>query len=115
MIIDLGFILIEQFTRMFKNQLGLIAIVFAVAIVAFTFRHTIAYDLQLTKRERNKFTEKTILFPLLIAIAMAGYLYIKQDFFLLSIITSVILIDFLYLVGIVDMIVEKLEGGYGKY
>jgi len=110
MIIDFKSILIEQFTSMFENHLGLIAIVFAVAIVAFTFRHTIAYDLQLTKRERNKFTEKTILIPLLIVIATAGYLYIKQDFFLLSIVISVILTYFLYFVGILDMIVEKLEG-----
>jgi len=114
MTIDFKSILIEQFTRMFENHLGLIAIVFAVAIVAFIFRHTIAYDLQLTKRERNKFTEKTILIPLLIVIATAGYLYIKQDFFLLSIVISVILTYFLYFVGILDMIVEKLEGIYGR-
>jgi small-conductance mechanosensitive channel len=94
---------------MFENHLGLIVIVFAVAIVAFTFRHTIAYDLQLTKRERNKFTEKTILIPLFIVIVTAGYLYIKQDFFLLSIIISVILAYFLYLVGILDMIIEPSD------
>ena len=114
MTIDLTSILIEQFTRTFENHLGLIAIVFAVAIVAFIFRHTIAYDLQLTKRERNKFTEKIILVPLFIVIATAGYLYIKQDYFLLSIIISVILTYFLYFLGILGMIVEKLEGIYGR-
>ena len=97
MTIDLKSILIEQLTLMFENHLGLIAIIFAVAIVAFIFRHTIAYDLQLTKRERNKFKENTILIPLFIVIAMAGYLYIKQDFFLLSLIISVTLTYFLYL------------------
>lgn len=114
MIIDLKFILTEQFTSTFENHLGLIVIVFAVAIVAFIFRHAIAYDLHLTKREHNKFTEKTILLPLFIVIAIVGYLYIKQDFFLLSLIISVILTYFLYLVGILDMIVEKLEGRYGR-
>lgn len=110
MTIDLKSILIEQFTLMFENHFGLIAIVFAVAIVAFTFRYTIAYDLQFTKRERKKFIEKIILVPLFIVIATVGYLYIKQDFFLLSLIISVILTYFLYLLGILDMIVEKLEG-----
>jgi len=107
MTIDLKSILIEQFTRMFENHLGLIAIVFVVAIVAFIFRHTIAYDLQLTKRERNKFTEKTILIPIVMLIATAGYLYTKQHFFLLSIELSFILTYFLYLTGIFDMLVEK--------
>jgi len=112
MIIDFKSIFTKQYTHIFEHHLGLIAIVFAVAIIAFTFRYTIAYNLQLTKRKRNKFTEKIILILLFIIIATAGYLYIKQDFFILSIsiILSVILTYFLYLVGIVDMIVEKLEG-----
>ena len=115
MIIDFKSIFTKQYTHIFEHHLGLIAIVFVVAIIAFTFRYTIAYNLQLTKRERNKFTENTIIIPLFILIATAWYLYIKQDFFILSIILSVILTYFLYLVGILDMIVEKLEGGYGKY
>jgi len=114
MVIDLKSIMTEQFTRTFENHLGLIAIVFAVAIVAFTFRHTIAYDLQLTKRERNKFSEKTLLIPLFIMMATLGYLYIKEDFFLFYIIISFILTYFLYLLGVFDMIVEKLEGRYGR-
>lgn len=114
MIIDLKSILTEQFTRMFENHLGLIAIVFAVAIVAFIFRHTIAYDLQLTKRERNKLTEKTILIPIFIIMAMTSYLYIKELYFLLFVELYVILTSFLYFSGLFDMIVEKLEGKYGK-
>jgi len=110
MIIDLKSIMIEQFTRMFENHLGLIAIIFAVAIVAFIFRHTIAYDLHLTKRERNKLTEKTIFIPIVILISTAGYLYTKQHFFLLSIELSFILTYILYMVGILDMVAEKLEG-----
>lgn len=110
MTIDLKSIMIEQFTRMFENHLGLIAIIFAVAIVVFTFRHYIAFYFDLTKREENKLTEKTMLIP----IATAGYLYAKQHFFLLSMELSFILIYILYLVGIFDMLVEKLEGRYGR-
>jgi len=109
MTIDLTSILIEQFTHTLENHLSLMAIVFVVAIISFIFRHTIAYDLQLTKRERNTFIEKTILILLFIVIATVGYLYIKQDFFLLSLIICVILTHFLYLIGIFDMLVEKLK------
>ena len=110
MTIDLKSIFIEQFTRMFESHLGLIVIVFAIAIIAFVYRHYIAFYLDLSKREDNKLTE-IILVPLLfIAIATIGYLYIKQDLLLLSIAISVILTYFLYMVGIFDMIVEKLEG-----
>ena len=115
MAIDLKSILIEQFTSTFENHLGLIAIVFAVAIVAFTFRHYIAFYLDLTKREENKLTEKTILIPIVILIVTAGYLYTKQHFFLLSIELSFILTYILYIVGIFDMLVQKLEGRYGRY
>ncbi len=114
MTIDLKSILIEQFTRMFENHLGLIAIIFVVAIVAFTFRHYIAFYLDLTKREENKLTEKTILIPIVILMVTAGYFYTKQHFFLLSIELSFILTYFLYLTGIFDMLVEKLEGRNGR-
>lgn len=114
MTIDLKSILIEQFTRMFENHLGLIAIIYAVAIVAFIFRHYIAFYLDLTKREENKLTEKTILIPIVILMLTAGYLYTKQYFFLLSIELSFILIYILYMLGIVDILVEKLEGRYGR-
>ena len=115
MTIDLESILIEQFTSMFENHLGLIAIIFAVAIVAFTFRHYIAFYLDLSKREENKLTEKTILIPIVILMVTAGYLYAKQHFFLLSIELSFILTYILYLTGIFDMIANKLEARYGKY
>jgi hypothetical protein len=114
MIIDLKTILIEQFTSMFENHLGLIAIIFAVAIVAFTFRHYIAFYLDLTKRGENKLTEKTILIPILIVIGTMSYLYIKQQYFMLSLGISVILTYFLYLIGILDMLAQRLEDRYGR-
>ena len=83
MAIDLKSIMIEQFTGMFENHLGLIAIVFAVAIGAFTFRHAIAYNLDLTRREHNKFSEKTLFISILIVIGTMSYLYIKEQYFML--------------------------------
>jgi len=114
MVIDLKTILIEHFTSMFENHLGLIAIVFAVAIVAFIFRHYIAFYLDLSQREENKLIEKIILIPIVILMLTAGYLYAKQHFFLLSIELSFILTYILYIVGIFDMLVEKLESRYGR-
>ena len=114
MTIDLKSIMIEQFTGMFENHLGLIAIIFVVAIVAFTFRHAIAYNLDLTKREHNKFSEKTLLISILIVIGTMSYFYIKQQYFMLSLGISVILTYFLYLIGILDMLAERLENKYGR-
>ena len=112
--IDLNTILIKQFTSMFENHLGLIAIIFAVAIGAFTFRHYVAFYLDLNKREHNKFSEKTLLVSILIVIATMSYLYIKQQYFLLSLGISVILTYFLYLTGVLDMLAERLEDRYGR-
>jgi len=107
MTLDMKSIMIDTFTKMFEGNLGLVAIIFVVAIVAFIFRHDIAYDFDLTRREKNKFTEKTILIPLGITVSTIGYLYIKEQYFLLSVVLSVIVTYFLYLFGILDMIVEK--------
>ena len=115
MVIDIKSIMIDNLTKMFESNLGLIAIIFVVAIVVYIFRHNIAYDFDLTRREKNKLTEKTILIPLGITAATIGYLFIKEQYFLLSVVLSVILTYFLYLVGIVDMIVEKLESKYGRW
>ncbi len=107
MIIDLRFIFIEQFTSIFENHLGLIAIIFVVAAVAFTFRHYITFYLDLSRKRENKLTEITLIPLLFIFIAGIGYLYIKQHFFLLSVGLSAVLTYFLYLVGFFDMLVER--------
>jgi hypothetical protein len=78
-----------------------------VALYFFYFRYEVAYDLELTKRERNKLTEKSLLAIIIISGATIAYLYIKEYFFLLSVALSVILTYFLYLTGFFDMLVEK--------
>ncbi|WP_200764027.1 hypothetical protein [Nitrosophilus alvini] len=112
--IDLKHIIIEQFISMFESHIGLIAITFSVAAVVFIFRYDIAFYFDLSKREQNKLTETTLLLLIFIVITSIGYLYIKQHYFLLSVGLSVILTYFLYAVGLLDMIVEKLEGRYGR-
>ena len=114
MAIDLTSRVIEQATRVFENHSGLILIVFAAAILAFIFRRYIAFYLDLSQREENILAEKALFIAIAILIATTGYLYIKQNFFLLSLIISVILTYFLYLLGFFDMLIEKLEGRYGK-
>jgi len=109
MVLDIKSIFIDAFTKIFESNLGLIAIVFVVAIVAYIFRHEISYDLDLTRREKNKLTEKTLLIPLVIGGATIAYLYIKEYFFLLSVVISFILTYFLYWIGFLDMVIEKWE------
>ncbi len=113
--IDIKSIIIDNLTKMFESNLGLVTIVFVVAIVAYLFRHDIAYDLDLTRREKNRFAEKTLLIPIVIGVATVAYLYVKEYYFLLFVVISVILTYILYWVGILDMIVEKLESRYGRY
>ena len=114
MVLDIKPILIDQFTKLFENFMWLTPIVFVVALYFFLFRHEVAEDLMLTYREKNRFTEKSLLAIIMIAGATIAYLYFKGHYFLLAIIASAVLTYFLYLVGVIDMIVEKLEGRYGK-
>jgi len=114
MALDINQIFIDAFTKLFENVLFLIPIAFLVAIYLFFFRYEVAYDLELTKRERNKLMEKSLLAIIVIVGTTIAYLYIKEYFFLLSMALSFILIYFLYLVGILDMLAESLEDRYGR-
>ncbi len=107
MVLDIKSIFIDTFTKLFENVLWLVPIALIVAIYLFFFRNEIAYDWELTKRERNKLTEKSFLAIAIIAGAMITYLYIKEYFFLLSVALSVILTYFLYMLGFFNMLVEK--------
>jgi len=110
MTIDIQQIFINAFINLFENVLWLVPIAFIVAIYLFIFKYEVAYNLELTKRERNRLTEKLLLVIIVITGSTIAYLYIKEYFFLLSMALSFILTYyFLYLVGIFDMIVEKLE------
>jgi len=114
MIINVEQILINTFTNLFENVFWFVSIAFIVAIYLFFFRYEVAYDLGLSKRERNKLTEKSFLAITMITGATITYLYIKEYFFLLSLAVSFILTYFLYRVGILDMIVEWWEDKYGR-
>ena len=110
MIIDIKQIFIDAFIKLFENVLWLLPIAFFIAIYLFFFRKEIAYDLGLTKRERTKFTEKSFLAIAIISSSTIAYLYIKEYFFLLSIVLSGVLTYFLYRIGLFDLVIEKLDG-----
>jgi len=114
MVLDIKPILIDQFTKLFEDFLWLIPIVLGVALCFFFFRHEVSEELMLNRWEKNRLTEKSLLTIIMIAGATIAYFYLKGYYFLLSIIVSVVLIYFLYLVEVIDLIVEKLEGRYGK-
>ncbi len=114
MVIDIKPILIDQFTKLYENIIWLIPIVLGLALYFFFFRHDVSEELMLTRREKNRLTEKSLLAIILVTGASIAYLYIKGHYFLLAIIASAVLTYFLYLVEVIDMIVEKLEGRYGK-
>ena len=114
MVLDIKPILIDQFTKLFENFMWLIPIAFVVALYFFFFRHEVSEELMLSRREKNRLTEKSLLAIIMIAGATIAYLYFKGHYFLLAIIVSVVLTYFLYLAEVIDMIVEKLEGRYGK-
>ena len=114
MVLDIKPILIDQFTKLYENIIWLIPIVLGVALYFFFFRHEVAEELVLTRRERYRLTERSLLAIILVTGATIAYLYFKGHYFLLAIIVSVVLTYFLYVVGIIDMIADKLEGRYGK-
>ena len=114
MTIDTKQIFIDAFTNLFESVLWLVPIAFIVAIYLFFFRYEVVYDLELSKIEHNKLTEKLFLAITMITAVTITYLYIKEYFFLLSLVVSFILTYFLYRVGILDMIVECREGQYGR-
>lgn len=115
MTIDIKSIFIDTFTKMFGSNLWLIAIISAVVMVVFIFRHSIAYNLDLTKREKNKLTEKALLILIFIGVATIAYLYVKEYYFLLSLTISFILTYFLYQIGFLDMVIEKWEDKNGRW
>lgn len=114
MVLDLKPILIEQFTKLFENFIWLIPVAFIIALSLFFFRHEIAEDFMLTRREKNRLSEKSLLVIILIAGATIVYLYIKEHYVLLGLALSFIVTYVLYIVGIIDMIVDKMEGRYGR-
>ena len=114
MVLDIKSILIDQFTKLYENVIWLLPAIFVVALYLFLFRYEIAEYFILTHREKNKLTEKSLLAIILVTGVTIAYLYFKGHYFLLTIIASAVLTYFMYLSGVIDMIMEKLEGRYGK-
>lgn len=114
MTIDIKSIFIDTFLNMFENNIALILLAFVASIIAYIFRRNIAYEFDLTRREKSKLIEKTLLISILIGVSTNIFLYIKEYYFLLSVLVSTILTYTMYKVGIIDAIAEKLEGQYGR-
>jgi len=114
MVLDIKSIFIDAFIKLFENVIWVVPIALIIAIYLFFFRNEVAYDWELTRREKNKLTEKSFLGIVILISATIAYLYIKEYYFLLVIVLSFILTYFLYSVGIIDMIAEKIEGKYGR-
>lgn len=115
MALDIKQIFIDAFLHFFEHILWFLPIVFIIVLYLFFFRNEIAYDWELTNREKNKLSEKSLLGIIVITVATIAYLYIKEHIFLLAIVLSIILTYFLYLIGFVDMIYEKLENRNDKW
>ncbi len=114
MIIDVKTALTNGFIQFFDNIVWLVPIALSVAIYLFVFRREVAYDLNLSYRERRKLGEKSLMAIIVIVGATLFYLYAKEYFLMLSIILSFILTYFLYLTGIFNMIIKWWEDRYGR-
>lgn len=114
MTIDIKSIFIDTLTKMIDSNIALFALLFVVSITVYLFRHDIAYEFDLTRREKNKLTEKTLRVSILIGVSAIVFLYIKEYYFLLSVLVSIIFTYIMYKVGIIDTIAAKLEGRYGR-
>ena len=107
MVLDIKSIFIDAFIKFFDHIIWFVPIIIIIAMYMFFFRSEIAYNCDLTKREKDRLTEKSFLVVIILLSGSIAYLYIKEYFFLLSVVLSVILTYFLYLIGIIDMLVEK--------
>jgi len=114
MALNINQIFIDAFTNLFENVLWLVPIAFIVAIYLFIFRYEVAYDFNLTRRGSTKLRINSFLTIIIIIGITSTYLYVKEYFFLLSVIISFILTYFLYFIGFFDMIIEWLEDRYGR-
>ena len=91
MVLDIKSIFIDAFIKLFDNIIWFVPIIIIIAMYMFFFRSEIAYNWDLTKREKNKLTEKSFLAIVIFTSATIAYLYIKEYFFLLSVALTFIL------------------------
>jgi len=107
--IDVQSIMADMISKMIDSNIGLVVVGLIIAIIIFSLRYDIGYDFDLNKRSKNRLAEKSILAILVLGAGAVFYLYNHQYYFILSLIISFILTYFLYVVGIVDMLVNRLE------
>lgn len=108
MVPDFGAIIINHFTKIFENNIWIIALILVLAIIVYILRHDIAFEFNLRKRTKNKLTENTFLAVVVPIIVTLIYLYVKEFYFVLSLILSIFVVYFLYWIGLIDMIIYKL-------
>ena len=104
MVFDIKPILIDQLTKFYESIIWLIPIAISISIYFLVFRREIAYDLNLSYREQRKLAAKSLIAIITVTGSTLFYLYVKECYFLVSIILSSILTYFLYLAGILDYV-----------
>jgi uncharacterized membrane protein YsdA (DUF1294 family) len=110
--IDIKSILADAVIKSIESNIGFVVAFFVISSLLFFFRYEIGFDFDLTRREKNRLSEKSLLGIIFLGGAIIVYLFVKEYFFLLSCTLSVILTYFLYLFGFLDRIIEKLERRY---
>ena len=110
--IDIKSMLADTFIKLIDSNIGFVVLFFVISVLLFFFRHEIGFDFDLTRREKNRLSEKSLIGIIFLGGAVLVYLFVKEYFFLLSCVLSVILTYFLYLFGFIDRMIEKIEGRY---
>ncbi len=108
MVPDFGAIIINYFTKIFENNIWIIALVLILAIGVYILRHDIVFEFNLSKRAKNKLAGNTFLAIIVPILATLFYLYVKEFYFVLSLILSIFVVYSLYWIGLIDMIIYKL-------
>ena len=110
--IDIKSIFADTVINLIESNIIFVVVLFVISLFVFFFRHEISYDFDLTRKENNRLSEKSLLGIIFLGGAILVYLFVKEYFFLLAFPLSVILTYFLYLFGFLDRIIEKLERRY---
>lgn len=106
---DFGAIIINYFTKVLENNIWIIPLMLILAIGVYILRHDIAFEFDLSKRAKNKLTEKAFLVIIVSILLILFYLYVKEFYFVLSLVLSIFIVYFLYWIGLLDMIIYKLS------
>ncbi|MDD2384622.1 MAG: hypothetical protein PHN18_10570 [Sulfurospirillaceae bacterium] len=110
MVPDFGAIIINHFTKIFENNIWLITFILVLAIGVSILRHDIAFEFNLREKTKNKLTENAFLAVILPILATLIYLYVKEFYFVLSLVLSIFVVYFLYWIGLIDRFINKMVG-----